>query len=70
MNRISDVIDVGIKGVPGSDTTNFTIKTTNPEGVVKDIARLARDNGWDVLQLFKEQRSLEEIFHEIVTKEK
>jgi ABC-2 type transport system ATP-binding protein len=71
LKMIPEVIDISLKGVP--DHTNahsFAIKTTNPESVLKEISRLARENGWGVLQLFKEQRSLEDIFHEIVAREK
>lgn len=70
LKMIPGVIDVEVKGISGTDAPNFTVKTANPESVTKEIARMARDNGWEVLQLFKEQRSLEEIFHEILGKEK
>ena len=53
------VIDVNVKSISGTDASNFTIKTANPESVTKEIAKMARDNGWEVLQLFKEQRNLE-----------
>jgi len=65
-----EVIDINSKAVTDPDTTNFIIKTSNPERVIKEIARLAREKGWGVLQLFKEQRNLEDIFHEILSGEK
>jgi len=70
LKMITGVIDVDVKGISGTDAPNFTIKTANPEGVTKEIAKMARDNGWGVLQLFEEQRNLEDIFHEILGKEK
>jgi len=67
---IPEVIGIRVKGVSSPGMNNFIIKTTNPEPVIRRVTRLAREKGWDVLQLFKEQRSLEDIFHEIISKEK
>jgi hypothetical protein len=62
----------GVKEIKSMETSNtngagFSLKTTDPENVVKQISKLTLENNWGTLQLFKEQRNLEDIFHEILS---
>jgi hypothetical protein len=70
LRHIPEVIDVSIRGTLENNTTNFTIKTTNPYRAVKEITKLARERNWDIIQLYREHRSLEDVFHEILLKGK
>jgi len=65
----------GVKEIKSMETSNnngagFSLKTADPENVVKQISKLTLENNWGTLQLFKEQRNLEDIFHEILSGEK
>lgn len=70
LRRIPEVAEINVKDILNSQATNFTIKTTNPDKVIKGITKLARGENWDILQLYREHRSLEDIFHEILLKGK
>jgi ABC-2 type transport system ATP-binding protein len=70
LREIPEVAEIGAKDHLGGRATNFAIKTADPDRVTKEVTKIAREKGWDILQLSREQRSLEEIFHEILVREK
>ena len=71
LEGISGVQDIISKnGSPSEHLTDFSLKTIHPEYVVREVSKFCMANQWIILELCREQRSLEDLFHEIVAGEK
>lgn len=70
LEKLSGVKEIESVETSTNNGAGFSLKTSDPENAVKQISKLTLENNWGTLQLFKEQRNLEDIFHEIVAGEK
>jgi ABC-2 type transport system ATP-binding protein len=67
LKEIPEVIEVRTEKTLQDNVTNYLLMTKDTENTVRQVSKLIREQQWEILQIFKEQKTLEEIFHQIVT---
>ena len=54
-----------VAGIEQPQTTNYKLKTTNPEELRKQLMQLSLQNNWNIVSLHSESNSLEDIFRSL-----
>jgi ABC-2 type transport system ATP-binding protein len=67
LERLPGVLN--IKGEDGNETHRFVVETDKGRDVREEIFRAFVENRWVLLEMKKEAVTLEEVFHQITTKE-
>ncbi|HHT9151956.1 MAG TPA: hypothetical protein ACFYEM_00240, partial [Candidatus Hypogeohydataceae bacterium YC40] len=60
---------LSVKGEDGTETHRFVIETDKGRDAREEIFRAFVDNSWVLLEMKKETVTLEEVFHQITTRE-
>ena len=63
LRRLDEVMDV----VPGDDARQLTVLPAGGVSIVRQVTHLARDEGWQIEEVFVEAGQLDEVFRRITT---